>query len=231
MNEDSENRNDYGDQFQQKSKYIRGSLPRHSLDQSIQPKTYKSYENVTSRIALPKPEFPNRADFWNVLIRRVSTRTFKREPVEQNELSCLLFGMSGLTRTYPNYAFRATPSAGGLYPIEIYPVINNVKGITRGIYHYDILHHELACLKEGDFRNEVMEGCIGQKMTYKSAINFIGLYFFYFIPFIFQNKKCGPLAPTFPKCQILVRKPVAIEREIQKARSSGLIVIKLARAG
>jgi len=173
MNEDSENKNDYGDQFQQKSKYIRGNLPRHSLNQLIQPKTYKTYENITARIALPKPEFLNSEDFWNVLIRRVSTRTFKKEPVEQNELNCLLFGMSGLTRIYPKFAFRSTPSAGGLYPIEIYPVIHNVKGITRGIYHYDILHHELECLKEGDFRNEVMAGCIGQKMTYKSAINFI----------------------------------------------------------
>jgi len=173
MNEDSEDTNNYGDQFQQKSKYIVGKLPRHSLNWPKKPKTYKSYENASSRIALPKPEFPKDIDFWDVVSQRHSTRSFTEEPVEQNDLNCLLFGMSGLTRLLPDYAFRTTPSAGGLYPIEIYPVINSVKGIARGIYHYDILHHELECLQEGDFRNDMLRGCLGQEMAYSSAINFI----------------------------------------------------------
>jgi len=173
MNEDSENRNNYGDQFQQKSKYTMGNLPRHSLDWSVKPKPYKSYENAITRIPLPKPEFPKGMDFWNIVLRRQSTRSFSENPVEQNVLNCLLFGMSGLTRVFSTHAFRTTPSAGGLYPIEIYPVINNVKGISQGIYHYDILNHQLECLKEGDFRSEVLEGCLGQQMAYSSAINFL----------------------------------------------------------
>ncbi|GAG65075.1 unnamed protein product, partial [marine sediment metagenome] len=50
------------------------------------------------------------------------------------DLSLFLFGMSGLNRIFPQYAFRTVPSAGGLYPIEIYPVINNVTGLERGLY-------------------------------------------------------------------------------------------------
>ena len=165
--------NNYGDFFQQKSKYLVGNLPRHYLDWSARPKPYKTYENAIKKITLPKPEFPEGLDIWNVILRRHSTRSFSEVPVDQNVLNCLLFGMSGLTRVFSTHAFRTTPSAGGLYPIEIYPVINNVKGITHGIYHYDILNHQLECLKEGDFRGEVLEGCLGQQMVYDSAINFI----------------------------------------------------------
>ena len=68
MNEDSENRNNYGDQFQQKSKYTVGNLPRHYLDWSVKPKPYKTYENAITKIPLPKPEFPEKIDFWNVIL-------------------------------------------------------------------------------------------------------------------------------------------------------------------
>jgi SagB-type dehydrogenase family enzyme len=81
--------------------------------------------------------------------------------------------MTGLTRTFPQFAFRTTPSAGGLYPIETYSVINNVEGIKQGIYHYNIAEHSIECLKEGDFRKETSEGCLGQAMAYNSAVNFI----------------------------------------------------------
>ena len=173
MNKEIENKNDYGDYFQQKSKYHLGKLPRHYLDWAAKPNTYKNYMDAIKRIPLLKPKFPEGIDFWKILTRRKSTRSFNEEPLEQNDLSCLLFGMSGLTRIFSTHAFRTTPSAGGLYPIEIYPVINNVKEFERGIYHYDILHHELECLREGDYREEIRAGCLGQQMAHDSAINFI----------------------------------------------------------
>jgi SagB-type dehydrogenase family enzyme len=81
--------------------------------------------------------------------------------------------MSGLNRIFPQYAFRTVPSAGGLYPIEIYPVVNNVARLEKGVYHYNIQNHSLDLLKEGDFRGKVVEGCLGQNMTFTSAVNFI----------------------------------------------------------
>jgi SagB-type dehydrogenase family enzyme len=89
------------------------------------------------------------------------------------DLSLLLFGMSGLTRVFPKFAFRTIPSAGGLYPIEIYLVINNVDGIEQGIYHYNIEKHELEYLKKGDFSKIVADACYGQRMVAKCAVSFI----------------------------------------------------------
>lgn len=85
----------------------------------------------------------------------------------------MLFGISGITRNYPQFAFRTVPSAGGLFPIETYAIINNVDGIDQGIYHYNIKYHELECLKLGDYRIEAMEACLDQKMVYNSAITFV----------------------------------------------------------
>lgn len=169
----SEDLNNYGDKFQQKSKYFRGKLPRHYLDWTSKPKTYKLFPNATEKIKLPKPDFNEKISFWKVIRNRHSSRKFKDKPLNLMEMSLVLYGMSGLTRIFPQYAFRTNPSAGGLYPIETYPVVNNVDSLKQGIYHYNIPEHALELIKEGDFRRDVVEGCLGQKMAYDSAINFI----------------------------------------------------------
>jgi len=163
----------YGDNFQQKSKYIRNELPIHALDWGNKPKTYKVYSNASKKIKLPEPILDPAIEFWSVIKNRHSTRKFSTEPLSMMDLSLFLFGMSGLNRVFPQFAFRTVPSAGGLYPIEIYPVINNVSGLERGLYHYDIQEHSLSLLKEGDFRSSVAEVCLDQKIAFNSAINFI----------------------------------------------------------
>ncbi|MFW9784311.1 MAG: hypothetical protein ACFFFB_18675, partial [Candidatus Heimdallarchaeota archaeon] len=114
----------FGDEFQQKSKYIRNQLPNHRLDWSNKPETYKSYPTAKKTIRLPNLEFDKTIKFWKVLLNRKSTRKFKQAPISKLQLGFLLFGMTGLTRIFPNFAFRTVPSAGGLYPIEIYPIVN-----------------------------------------------------------------------------------------------------------
>lgn len=162
----------YGDDFQQRSKYERGALPRHYLDWEHKPKPYKTYEDSISRISLPKPDFKE-VNFWDTIIGRHSSRRFSNESITKRELSKLLFGMCGLTRSSPQIQYRTTPSAGGLYPIETYPVINNVKGLDKGIYHYYIPEHQLELLEKGDFSKKVAEACLGQAMAARSAVNFV----------------------------------------------------------
>jgi len=166
------NEND-GDNFQRKSKYIRNRLPQHRLDWERKPESYKTYPNAIKTIKLPNPKFNEDIKFWDVIINRKSSRNFKNEPITQEQLSLLLFGMTGLTRIFPNYAFRTIPSAGGLYPIEVYPVINNVENFKKGIFHYNIPKHSLELVKDGDFRSGVAKGCLDQNIAYKSAVNFI----------------------------------------------------------
>ncbi|MBN1802404.1 MAG: SagB/ThcOx family dehydrogenase [Candidatus Lokiarchaeota archaeon] len=172
MNVNPSERDCYGDDFQEKSKYKKGKLPQHDLNWPNKPKQYKDYENALFRVVLPKLEFNTGIEFWKTLLNRHSTRSYSKIPLTLKELGFLLFGMCGLTRKYPDYAFRTTPSAGGLYPIEVYPIVNNVEKLKEGIYHYDIKNHALECLKEGDFKAKTCDACLGQKMVLNSAVNF-----------------------------------------------------------
>ena len=45
---------------------------------------------------------------------------------------------------------RFAPSGGALYPNELY-VYLKVEGLPDGVYHYDVAHHSLVCLREGNF--------------------------------------------------------------------------------
>jgi SagB-type dehydrogenase family enzyme len=163
----------YGDNFQEKSKYVRGELPQHYLDWNNKPKTYKEYPNAEKKISLPKPEFNDDIKFWDVILNRKSIRKFKRESISIAEVSLILFGMTGLTRIFPQFAFRTTPSAGGLFPIEIYPVIINAEGIDKGIYHYNIKNHSLEALKLGNWANDLTQACLDQKMVSNSNVTLV----------------------------------------------------------
>jgi SagB-type dehydrogenase family enzyme len=45
---------------------------------------------------------------------------------------------------------RFVPSGGALYPNELY-VYLKIKDIPDGVYHYDVAHHRLVLLREGNF--------------------------------------------------------------------------------
>ncbi|MFW9829973.1 MAG: SagB/ThcOx family dehydrogenase [Candidatus Thorarchaeota archaeon] len=163
----------YGDNFQQKSKYIRNRLPLHQLDWSKKPESFKKYPNAIEKIKLPDPEFDKDIKFWQTILNRKSTRKFKDAPITQMQLNLLLFGMTGITRIYPQVAFRTVPSAGGLYPIETYLIINAIEKLEKGIYHYNILDHSLELIKKGDFRREMAKGCLDQQIVYNAAVDFV----------------------------------------------------------
>jgi len=45
---------------------------------------------------------------------------------------------------------RFAPSGGALYPNELY-VYLKIEDLPAGVYHYDVAHHRLVLLREGDF--------------------------------------------------------------------------------
>ncbi len=58
---------------------------------------------------------------------------------------------------------RTAPSAGGRYPLEMYPVLfKEVGGIRRGIYHYGIREHALEPVTFDGFTKEEIEASVYQ---------------------------------------------------------------------
>jgi SagB-type dehydrogenase family enzyme len=161
-----------GDLFQQETKYIRGELSGGPLLWHAKPKTYKPYPD-SPKIQLDKPEMKGGMPLWEAIGTRQSIRNYKNTPLEKTRLSQLLWATQGVSREAMGYEFRTAPSAGALYPVETYLVLNNVKGIERGIYHYDVKNHQLDSLKSGDFRIDIARAALDQDMAYAANVVFV----------------------------------------------------------
>jgi SagB-type dehydrogenase family enzyme len=164
-----------GDKYHQETKYDRHKMSGGGLDWDSQPEVYKEYPKV-KKVKLPKPQLPagkTEMTLDSALRNRRSVRNFSDEPMTIDELSYLLWGATGIQRKEMGYEFRTAPSAGALYPIETYLVVNNVKDLPAGVYHYNIKNHELEELELGDFGKAISFAALNQGMCAKAAVVFV----------------------------------------------------------
>jgi len=166
------NESDVGDAFQQRTKYRRGHLPGGGLDWASKPDVYKRYPEAP-KVPLSSPQTEGGAPIWEVLGRRRSERRFRGAPLQEAELSQLLWAAQGITQARRDFGLRTAPSAGALYPVETYLAIHAVEGVEPGIYHYGVEKHELEQLKVGDFRAEVAGAALDQKVAYRANFVFV----------------------------------------------------------
>ncbi len=59
---------------------------------------------------------------------------------------------------------RSAPSAGGLYPVELYLAAQDVEGLADGLHHYDARTHELELLRPGSAQAALVDLTLGQEM-------------------------------------------------------------------
>jgi len=132
-----------------------------SLKWGGQPARYKTYADAR-QIQLPDPRGYRGLTLEEAIEQRRSHRDFTGQPATLEELARLLHARRS--------GFRAAPSAGALYPIEVYPVVHNVAGLEAGIYHYAVREHALELLKPGDFRSAVMRSGLWQEFLAQANV-------------------------------------------------------------
>ena len=135
------------------------------------PPLYKDYPG-TKKISLPSPDYRGMV-FEDAIKKRRSVREYSSRPLELNKVSQILFSAQGLTGSLHGRPVRAAPSAGALYPVEVYVIVNNVEGLQKGIYHYSVLDHALELIKVGDFRNAITSAGLKQEMLGDSGVTFV----------------------------------------------------------
>lgn len=135
---------------------------------------YKTYPN-SRRIELPQPHIPSNYAFDEILMKRRSIRDFSDTPLELATLAQILFHANGITFNHEgsSLSFRAAPSAGALYPVEIYPVVFNVTGAAPGVYHYNVKEHCLEEIKPGNFSEKLYLLVHTQDMILDAAVTLI----------------------------------------------------------
>lgn len=137
-----------------------------------------NFQKVEEVIVLPAPETTGNLSVEEAINKRRSIRNFQEKPLTLKELSQLLWAAQGITDKKNN--LRAVPSAGAIYPLEIYIVVGNnkVNGLKSGLYHYNPIKNELDYLMKGDMRYNLSYTAYGQESIKKAPITIIitGVY-------------------------------------------------------
>ncbi len=112
------------------------------------------------RIKLPKPNTTGTLSLEDALVGRRSIRDFNDKPVTLDQISQLLWSAQGITSPSGK---RTAPSAGALYPLEVYIIVWRAEGLKSGIYHFSPGYNEsyLELLSEGNFHNELLKAVRG----------------------------------------------------------------------
>jgi len=117
---------------------------------------------------LPSPKTDGGVSVEKALADRRSRRDFTDAPLSVEQLSQLLWAAYGTTSPE---GLRTAPSAGALYPLEVYAVVGNVAGIEPGVYRYVSGEHEIVRTVEGDVRERLSAATSGQSMVGKAPVS------------------------------------------------------------
>jgi SagB-type dehydrogenase family enzyme len=138
-----------------------------NVDHDAVPARFQSRPG-SPRVALGGRDFQLDVPLGRAIELRRSRREFVASPLDPEILGRLLhmsYGLRGRKVVDGTWSYdRSVPSAGGLYPLELYLALQAVSGIADGLYHYDPLAHELEQLEPGHFQAALASLSIGQDM-------------------------------------------------------------------
>ena len=115
-------------------------------------------------ISLPRPSQQGERSLGQTLATRRSVRNFTNKPLTDHEISQLLWAAQGITN---DEGLRTAPSAGALYPLELYVAT------STGLYQYDPLQHELRQDNSADLRQSIYHAALEQDSVREAPAVFI----------------------------------------------------------
>lgn len=122
------------------------------------------------KVQLPEPRYHSDVSVEEGLQDRRSVREYSDEPLTMGEISQLLWSAQGITDPRD---FRTAPSAGALYPLEVYLVAGNVKTLAPGIYKYSPQGHEMVKMVSEDRRQELATAALDQERVEEAAVDIV----------------------------------------------------------
>lgn len=120
-----------------------------------------------SQIQLPQPITKGKISLEEAISKRRSQRTFTQKNLNLEQISQLLWAAQGITARREGFDFRAAPSAGALYPMEIYLLSKD------GFFHYLPQEHKLEVLGEKDLRKVLTSCALGQDAIIQAPIDIV----------------------------------------------------------
>ena len=135
-------------------------------------------ENAQLTYILPSPVTEGNVGVEEALANRRSRRRFQNRELSAEQLSQILWAAYGISEPIPGNpqlrgGLRTSPSAGALYPLEIYAVVGNVAGIEAGVYKYVSEEHKIIRTIDKDIRGELSEAALGQAMVRDASVTVV----------------------------------------------------------
>ena len=116
--------------------------------------------------SLPEPVTSGEKSLEALLQQRRSVREYQEAALDLSTIGQLLWAAQGITDLQ---GFRTAPSAGALYPLELYVVAGNVDGLPPGVYHYHPDKHRLQQTEAGDLRHMLSRAALAQPWVKTAA--------------------------------------------------------------
>jgi SagB-type dehydrogenase family enzyme len=117
-------------------------------------------------VGLPEPRRDGSSSLERCIGQRRSVRNFRDRALTKEELAQLLWAAQGVTGPDGR---RAVPSAGALYPLELYVLARNVASLPAGAYHYLLDRHELLIATPGYDPAALIDATLGQDWIVAAA--------------------------------------------------------------
>ncbi|MFO7979827.1 MAG: SagB/ThcOx family dehydrogenase [Candidatus Aminicenantes bacterium] len=140
-------------------------------------------------IPLPTPQKKGDLSVESALQNRRSIRRYKKAPLSKEILSQILWAAQGINRKSSNPpalwgdrswpgGLRTAPSAGALYPLDVYVAVGDVEDLSPGVYRYLPGKQALEKTAEGDRREELCQAALRQSFVREGAVVLIisGVY-------------------------------------------------------
>lgn len=110
-------------------------------------------------VVLPQPSTNGEHSIEALLQQHRSLRAYQDAAISLKDLGQLLWAAQGIN--HPS-GLRTAPSAGALYPLELYVAAGNIEGLPSAIYHYRTQDHTLIQVLDGDLRKTLARAALNQ---------------------------------------------------------------------
>lgn len=155
-----------------KHSYLSIRSGNYYLDWGIKPSPYKTY-NGFPKIELPKGHaYPTLPTLESIKKGGYGGTKGIESIAMLSEILQLSYGLTA-KKVYPGitYYLRSSPSAGALYPVEIYICINGIEGLTDGLYHYSPYDSSIHLIRKGDLRGKISAATGGNNGVINPQLN------------------------------------------------------------
>lgn len=121
-------------------------------------------------VKLPKPRETGEVSVEEALAKRRSVRSFEGKALSREQLGALLWAAQGVSES--ERGLRTAPSAGALYPLEVFAVT------PEGVWKYETGGHSIRLVEADDRRRSLSRAALNQTSVAQAGVSIVitGVY-------------------------------------------------------